>query len=80
MRASDLPVSYNAVSILEHNLTTRPDKVALVSPERELTFRQVADEVNRVGHALKRLDVRPGDSVAICAWIRRSGRSPISRS
>lgn len=67
MRASDLPLSYNAVSILEHNLDTRSDKVALLSAERELTFRQVSDEVNRVGNALKRLDVRMGESVAVLA-------------
>ncbi|MBI4674264.1 MAG: benzoate-CoA ligase family protein [Chloroflexi bacterium] len=65
MRASDLPLQYNAVQILEHNLAARADQVALYSPERELTFRQTSDEVNRVGNALKRLDVHIGESVAI---------------
>ncbi len=65
MRASDLPLHYNAVQILEHNLAARADKIALYSPERELTFRQASDEVNRVGNALKRLGVRMGESVAI---------------
>lgn len=65
MRASDLPLQYNAVQILEHNLAARADKIALYSPERELTFRQASDEVNRVGNALKHLDVRIGESVAI---------------
>ncbi len=65
MKASDLPLYYNAVNILEHNLAARADKVALYSAERELTFRQAADEVNRVGNALKRLDIRPGESVGI---------------
>jgi benzoate-CoA ligase family protein len=65
MKASDLPQYYNAVNILEHNLTSRPDKVALYSAERELTFKQLSDEVNKVGNALKRLDIRMGESVGI---------------
>lgn len=65
MKAADLPARYNAVNILEHNLANRSDKVALLTPERQLTFRQVADEVNQLGNALKGLDVRMGESVAI---------------
>jgi benzoate-CoA ligase family protein len=65
MRAIDLPLYYNAVNILEHNLAERADKGALLSASRELTFRQASDEVNRVGNALKKLDVRMGDMVAI---------------
>lgn len=65
MRASDLPLTYNAVQILEHNLPARADKTALYSLDRSLTFQQVRDEVNRVGSALKQLDVRMGDTVAI---------------
>src|SRR5437879_4778155 len=67
MNASDLPLMYNAVDILERNLAARGDKVALYSLERELTFKQASDEVNRLGNALKRLDVRMGESVAIFA-------------
>ena len=64
-RAADLPRRYNAVSILEHNLEDRPDKTALLTPGRESTFREVADEVNRVGNALLRLGVQAGESVGI---------------
>jgi len=64
-RAEDLPVRYNAVEILERNLTERADEVALLTPERELTFGEVALEVNRAGNALVRIGVRPGDAVAI---------------
>ncbi len=67
MKAADLPLSYNAVQILEHNLETRADKTALLSDERELTFAEVSAEVNQVGNALKRLGVRPGESVALLA-------------
>jgi len=74
MRAADLPLYYNAVDILERNLPARADKVALLSAERELTFRQVSEEVNRVGNALQKLDIRMGEFVAIlspdCAeWV-----------
>src|SRR6266851_7371654 len=65
LRASQLPQQYNAVSILEHNLADRPDKVALLSAERELTFRQVSDEVNQLGNALRRLGVRFGEAMGI---------------
>lgn len=65
MRAADLPLYYNAVDILERNLAQRANKVALLSYERELTFQQVANEVNQVGNALKKLDVRMGDYVGI---------------
>jgi benzoate-CoA ligase family protein len=74
MKAADLPLYYNAVNILEHNLAARADKVALLSAERELTFRQAAEEANRVGNALRRLEVRLGETVGIlsldCAeWV-----------
>jgi benzoate-CoA ligase family protein len=67
MKAADLPLYYNAVDILERNLGSHPDKVALYSPDCEMTFRQVAGEANQVGNALKRLDVREGESVGIMA-------------
>lgn len=66
-RAADIPLWYNAVDILERNLPLRGDEVALLTPEREMTFGEVSAEVNRVGNALKGLGVRPGDRVAILA-------------
>lgn len=65
MRASDLPLQYNAIHVLEHNLETRAGKTALYSEECELTFQQVSAQVNRAGNALKKLDVGIGESVAI---------------
>jgi benzoate-CoA ligase family protein len=64
-RASELPERYNAVEILERNLENRADKVALLTADREVTFAEVCAEVNRVGNALIRAGVRPGDRVAI---------------
>ena len=66
MKAADLPLYYNAVDILERNLATRADKVALLSDTRkEMTFREISNEANQVGNALKKLGVRMGDYVAI---------------
>ena len=65
MKAADLPLYYNAVDILERNLAERSDKVALHSRERKLTFGEMAKEVNRVGNALKKLDVRVGEVVGV---------------
>src|SRR5437763_13862285 len=65
MKISDLPLHYNCVDILEHNLEPRGDKIALYSLERDMTFRQVSQEVNQVGNALKKFGVRMGDFVAI---------------
>jgi len=70
MRAADLPLYYNAVDILEHNLPARADKIALYSLERTMTFEEVANEVNQVGNALKKWDIHMGDFVGILCLDR----------
>ena len=67
MNAQDLPLRYNAVDILEHNLPQRADKEALFSDGRTLTFGQLSAEVNQVANALKRCGVREGEYVALLA-------------
>jgi len=67
MRAADLPLHYNACDILDHNLPARAGQVALLSAERTLTFAEAAAAANQVGHALRRLQVRPGETVALLA-------------
>ena len=65
MKAADLPLHYNMCEILEHNLETRADKTALLSDDGSMTFGEVSRQVNQVGNALKKVDVRFGDCVAI---------------
>jgi len=65
MKASDLPLYYNMCDILEHNLEARADKVALVSEERSMNFGEVSRQINQIGNALHKLDVRFGDCVGI---------------
>src|SRR3990172_4434703 len=72
-KASEVPLHYNAVDILERNLAERADKVALYSPERAMTFRQVSHEANRVGNALKKLGIRLGGFVGILSPDRPQG-------
>lgn len=67
MKASDLPIQYNAVDILEHNLPARADKEALFSNSRTLTFGQISAEANRVANALKACGVRAGEYVGLLA-------------
>lgn len=67
MKAAEVPTYYNASTLLEQNVATRPHKVALYSAARTLTFQAVADEANQVGNALLQLGVRFGDGVGILA-------------
>ena len=68
MKAADIPLYYNAVDILERNLADRANKIAIYSDSGELTFQQVSEQANQVGNALKKLDVRVGDTVAILSF------------
>ena len=65
MKIADLPLHYNCIDVLEHNLATRADKTALYCLEREMTFREVSEEVNQVSNALEKCGVRMGTFVAI---------------
>ena len=65
MKAADLPTYYNICDILEHNIEPRGDKTALLSEQGCLTFREVSEQVNKVGNALIRSGVKFGECVAI---------------
>jgi benzoate-CoA ligase family protein len=70
-RAADVPLTYNAVDILERNLDARAGKIALYSADRTMTFGQVSSEVNQLGNGLRRtLAVRMGDPVALLSLDR----------
>ena len=65
MKAADLPLYYNMCEILEHNLETRANKIALYSNDGSLTFGEVSRQVNQIGNALLRSGAQFGDCVAI---------------
>jgi benzoate-CoA ligase family protein len=64
-RAADLPLEYNAVDILDRNVARHPQKTALYTGDGEFSFEAVATATNQVANALRGMDVRMGDSVAI---------------
>ena len=52
-------------SVLFDNLSTNPDKEALVFGDRRYTYRELGDQVNRLSAALRDLGIRKGDKVAV---------------
>jgi amino acid adenylation domain-containing protein len=50
----------------------RPDAVAVVGPDRELTYRQLDTEANQLAHHLRALGVKPGVPVGFC--VERSAQ------
>ena len=67
MKSSDLPLIYNACTLLDDNLAQRADKVAIYSAAGTMTYRQIADQANQVGNGLKQLGVRFGECVGVLA-------------
>jgi fatty-acyl-CoA synthase len=52
------------LSFLERSARVFPDKIAVVYGERQLTYRELAEEATRVAHALRASGIQPGDRVA----------------
>lgn len=67
------------VDPLDHNLATRnnagdlivrtaalfPDRIAIVDGDREVTYRELAEDIDRLGHALLGLGLEPGSPVGL---------------
>jgi benzoate-CoA ligase family protein len=63
---SEVPLRYNAVDVLERNLSERSEKVAVYAPSGEFTYAQVSEQVNRVANALVgEIGIEIGDFVAL---------------
>ena len=74
MKTADLPIYYNMCQILEDNLKSRANQVALLSKQRVMTFNEVSRQVNQIGNAFKRSGIQFGHCVAILSpdrpeWI-----------
>ncbi|MBI5516573.1 MAG: acyl--CoA ligase [Deltaproteobacteria bacterium] len=52
---------------LEHSAARLPDKVALVSQKRRVTYREIDERANRLAHHLRAAGVSRGDRVALYA-------------
>ncbi|MEE2058886.1 acyl-CoA synthetase [Rhodococcus artemisiae] len=58
-------MALNIADLVEHAIDLVPDRVALASDGRELTYAQLEDRTNRLGHYLQKQGVEPGDKVGI---------------
>ncbi|MFD6857945.1 acyl-CoA synthetase [Rhodococcus sp. NPDC060090] len=58
-------MALNIADLVEHAIDLVPDRVALASDGRELTYAQLEDRTNRLGHYLREHGVKPGDKVGI---------------
>ena len=64
------PIEFNLADLFERVVDTAPDRLALVAGDRRLTYAQLDERANRVGHALLDGGARAGQHVGIHAHNR----------
>jgi long-chain acyl-CoA synthetase len=57
----------NFANILNRSAKYFPDHIALVDEDREITYREMDEESNRVASGLLAMGIKPGDCVCMCA-------------
>ncbi|MGH9305178.1 MAG: AMP-binding protein, partial [Acidimicrobiales bacterium] len=60
--------SFNLADLLEIVADTLADRPALIAGERRLTFAELDERANRLGHVLLGIGARRGDHVGILSW------------
>ncbi|MBC7888347.1 MAG: amino acid adenylation domain-containing protein [Ferruginibacter sp.] len=68
--AADFPLDKNMVMLFEEQAAKTPDNIALVFEERQLSYRELNDLSNQLGHYLKIKGVKAETLVPLC--IKRS--------
>jgi fatty-acyl-CoA synthase len=75
MSAQVIPITASAYTypllikqLLHTPLAVAPDQEIVYADKRRLTYREFARRIHRLGHALTRLGVRGGDTVAVMDW------------
>lgn len=58
-------MTYNLAELFERVVDTVPDRVALITPARGLTYRALDDRANQLAHLLRELGVRRGDHIGL---------------
>ncbi len=59
---------FNIADLFESVVDTVPDRLALVSGDTRLSFRELDHRANRVGHFLSSRGIKAGDHVGICLY------------
>jgi len=60
-------MALNMADLFEHAADTFPDRIALIYGDRQVTYRQLEGEANRLAHHLAARGVGPGDHVGLYA-------------
>ncbi|TDZ76099.1 Long-chain-fatty-acid--CoA ligase FadD19 [Mycobacteroides salmoniphilum] len=58
-------MALNIADLTEHAIDTMPDRVAIISGDRKLTYAELEEQANRLGHFLQSQGVGPGDKVGL---------------
>ncbi|QBJ97168.1 acyl-CoA synthetase [Rhodococcus sp. ABRD24] len=58
-------MAINIADLVEHSIDLNPDRIALVSADREFTYAQLEERANRLANYLRDHGVKPGDKVGI---------------
>ncbi len=61
------PVAYNIADLFEHTVDVVPDRLCVVDGPNRLTYREMDERGNRIGHYLAAQGVQPADHVGIYA-------------
>lgn len=64
-RSTFVSVALNIADLVEHAIDLVPERVALASDGREVTYAQLEERANRLAHYLREQGVKPGDKVGI---------------
>lgn len=60
-----MDMALNIADLIEHAIDTMPDRVAIISGGRKLTYAELEEQSNRLGHYLQSQGVGPGDKVGL---------------
>src|SRR4029450_7568890 len=58
-------MAFNIADMFEYAVDAVPDKVALVQDDRQLTYRELEERVNRLAHHLADAGIKAGDTIGI---------------
>lgn len=68
-----MDMALNIADLIEHAIDTMPDRVAIISGDRKLTYAELEEQSNRLGHYLQSQGVDPATrSACIAATASKS--------